>query len=182
MKVRLLVNPQTIQSVEFSRPEYWSELIVPSPGDFPNPGIKPRSPALQVDSLAAEPPPGKPKFLVNWTRNLKNSQKIKWYIPYFKSFFFFVDHKEPYVEFMMRLFRKMDAHLKYDEKNYENFSLGKPSIYLILEKEMATHSSVLVWRISGMGEPVRLLSLGSHRVGHNWSDLAAAAAVVGWYV
>ena len=36
-----------------------------------------------------------------------------------------------------------------------------------LEKEMATHSSVLAWRIPGMGEPGGLLSLGSHRVGHN---------------
>ena len=44
-----------------------------------------------------------------------------------------------------------------------------------LEKEMATHSSVLAWRIPGMGEPGGLLSMGSHRVGHDWSDLAAAA-------
>ena len=44
-----------------------------------------------------------------------------------------------------------------------------------LEKEMATHSSVLAWRIPGTGEPVGLLSMGSHRVGHDWSDLAAAA-------
>ena len=46
-----------------------------------------------------------------------------------------------------------------------------------LEKEMATHSSVLAWRIPGMGEPGGLPSLGSHRVRHDWSDLAAAAAV-----
>ena len=45
-----------------------------------------------------------------------------------------------------------------------------------LEKEMATHCSVLAWRIPGMGEPGGLLSMGSHRVGHDWSDLAAAAA------
>ena len=45
-----------------------------------------------------------------------------------------------------------------------------------LEKEMATHSSVLAWRIPGMVEPGGLLSMGLHRVGHNWSDLAAAAA------
>ena len=45
-----------------------------------------------------------------------------------------------------------------------------------LEKEMAPHSSVLAWRIPGMGEPGGLLSMGSHRVGHDWSDLAAAAA------
>ena len=45
-----------------------------------------------------------------------------------------------------------------------------------LEKEMATHSSVLAWRIPGTGEPDGLPSMGSHRVGHDWSDLAAAAA------
>ena len=42
--------------------------------------------------------------------------------------------------------------------------------------EMATHSSVLAWRIPGTGEPSGLPSVGSHRVGHDWSDLAAAAA------
>ena len=47
-----------------------------------------------------------------------------------------------------------------------------------LEKEMATHSSVLAWIIPGMGEPGGLPSMGSHRVGHNGSDLAAAAAAV----
>ena len=44
-----------------------------------------------------------------------------------------------------------------------------------LEKEMATHSSVLAWRIPGTGEPGGLPSMGSHRVEHNWSNLAAAA-------
>ena len=46
--------------MEFSRPEYWSGLPLPSPGDLPDPGIKPRSLTLQVDSLPTEPP-GKPK-------------------------------------------------------------------------------------------------------------------------
>ena len=45
-----------------------------------------------------------------------------------------------------------------------------------LEKGMATHSSVLAWRIPGTGEPGGLPSMGSHRVGQDWSDLAAAAA------
>ena len=45
-----------------------------------------------------------------------------------------------------------------------------------LEKEMATHSSTLAWRIPGTEEPGRLPSMGSHRVGHDWSHLAAAAA------
>ena len=44
-----------------------------------------------------------------------------------------------------------------------------------LEKEMATHSSVLAWRIPGMGELGGLPSVGSHKVGHDWSDLAAVA-------
>ena len=43
-----------------------------------------------------------------------------------------------------------------------------------LEKEMATHSSILAWRIPGTGEPGGLPSMGSHRVGHEWSGLAAA--------
>ena len=45
-----------------------------------------------------------------------------------------------------------------------------------LEKEMATHSSVLAWRIPGTEEPSGLPSMGLHRVGHDGSDLAAAAA------
>ena len=46
-----------------------------------------------------------------------------------------------------------------------------------LEKEMATHSSILAWRIPGTEEPSGLLSMGLHRVRHNWSNLAEAAAV-----
>jgi len=45
--------------MEFSRSEYWSGWLFPSPGDLPNTGLKPRSPTLQADSLSAEPP-GKP--------------------------------------------------------------------------------------------------------------------------
>ena len=47
-----------------------------------------------------------------------------------------------------------------------------------LEKEMATHSSVLAWRIPGMAEPGGLLFMGLHRVRHDWSNLAAAAAAM----
>jgi len=47
----------------FSRQEYWSGLPFPPPGDLPDPGIKPRSPALQADSLPSEPP-GKPFCVV----------------------------------------------------------------------------------------------------------------------
>ena len=49
------------------------------------------------------------------------------------------------------------------------------SSHWALEKAMATHSSILAWRTPGKGEPRGLPSMGSHRVGHDWSDLAAAA-------
>ena len=52
--------------------------------------------------------------------------------------------------------------------------------WFVVEKELATHSSVLALRIPGTGEPGGLLSMGSHRVGHDWSDLAAAAEA--WFV
>ena len=42
--------------MQFSKQDYWSGLPYPSPGDLPNPGIEPRSPALQADSLPSEPP------------------------------------------------------------------------------------------------------------------------------
>ena len=48
-----------------------------------------------------------------------------------------------------------------------------------LEKEMATHSGILAWRIPGTEEPGGLPSMGWHRVGHDWSDLAAAATSMG---
>ena len=47
-----------------------------------------------------------------------------------------------------------------------------------LEKKLATHSSILTWRIPGTEEPGGLLSMGSHRVGYKWSNLAAAAAAM----
>ena len=50
------VNVQAPLSMGFSRQEYWSELPFPSPGDLPDPGIKPGSPTLQGDSLLSEPP------------------------------------------------------------------------------------------------------------------------------
>ena len=52
---------QASLSMGFLRQEYWSGLPFPSPGDLPDPGIEPRSPTLQVDSLLSEPP-GKPNI------------------------------------------------------------------------------------------------------------------------
>ena len=58
--------------------------------------------------------------------------------------------------------------------NMDGFTHG--SLMVSSEKEMATHSSILTWRIPGTEEPGGLPSMGSHRVGHDCSDLAAAAA------
>ena len=52
----------------------------------------------------------------------------------------------------------------------------------LLTEDMATHSSVLAWRIPGTGEPGGLPSMGSHRVGHDWSNLAAAALLFEWRI
>ena len=59
--VQLFVTPWTVAyqvplSMEFSKQEYWSGLLFPSPGDLPNPGIEPGSLALQADTLPSEPP------------------------------------------------------------------------------------------------------------------------------
>ena len=66
-RVRLFATPWTVayqapQSMEFSRREYWSGLPFPSPGDLLDPGIEPRSSALQADAVPSEPP-GKPQFI-----------------------------------------------------------------------------------------------------------------------
>ena len=63
-RVPLFATPRTVAhqaspSMGFSRQEYWSGLPFPSPGDLPDPGIKPRSPTLEADTLTSEPP-GKP--------------------------------------------------------------------------------------------------------------------------
>ena len=60
-RVRLFATPWTVAhqappSMGFSRQEYWSGLPFSSPGDLPNPGIEPRSPALQADTFISEPP------------------------------------------------------------------------------------------------------------------------------
>ena len=74
-RVRLFVIPWTVAdqappSMGFSRQECWSGLPFPSPGDLPDPGIEPGSPALQADALPSEPP-GKPNYARNGSLNIK---------------------------------------------------------------------------------------------------------------
>ena len=68
--VRLFVTPWTVAyqvppSMGFFRQEYWSGLPFPAPGDLPNPGVEPRSPTLQADTLLSEPP-GKSKMQIQF--------------------------------------------------------------------------------------------------------------------
>ena len=73
-RVRLFATPWTVadqapRSMGFSRQEYWSGLPFPSPGDLPNPGIEPGSPALQTDALLSEPQCRRPQF-DSWVRKI----------------------------------------------------------------------------------------------------------------
>ena len=88
-RVRLFVTQWTVAyqappSMGFSRQEYWSGLPFPSPGDLPDPGIKPGSPAFQADALTSEPP-GKPwwgfcpsKYLGTPKNNTTNGETNTW--------------------------------------------------------------------------------------------------------
>ena len=74
--VPLFATPWTVayqasQSMGFSRQEYWSGVPFPSPGDLPDPGIEPPSPALQADALPSEPP-GKPIKYMNLVENIRD--------------------------------------------------------------------------------------------------------------
>ena len=76
-RVRLFATPWTVAcqaplSMGFSRQEYWRGLLFPSPEDLLDPGIEPRSPALEADALTSEPP-GKPLGLIKG-----NKKQIEW--------------------------------------------------------------------------------------------------------
>ena len=73
-RVWFFVTPWTKQSMEFSRPKYWSGKPFPSPGDLPNPGIEPRSPTFQVDSLPAQPP-GKSLVAAKYIQQIWKTQQ-----------------------------------------------------------------------------------------------------------
>ena len=198
--------------MKFFRPEYWSGLPFPSSEDLPDPGMKPRSPALQGYALL-------PELL-----ELVNTRRLTIFMFSIKSSLIKPPHLFSSGSYCLKNFeiKQIWIHL-HPQKAIETghslpcfifttfFNLGTPLQYSCpenpmdggawwatvhgvsksqtqlsdftftfhfhaLEKEMVTHSSVLAWRIPGTREPGGLLSLGLHRVGHDWSDLAAAAA------
>ena len=87
---------------------------------------------------------------------------------------------ESLVTFMTKRKKKVNFSVKSSQKTLYHSGGYTPSldfiIYHYVLKAMAPHSSTLAWKIPWMEEPGGLLSMGSHRVGHDWSNLAAAAA------
>ena len=145
-RVQLFVTPWTVAcqsslSMGFHGQEYWSGLPCPPPGDLPDPGIEPASlvfPALQANSLPLS-------HLGEGNGNPLQYSCLE---------------------------NPMDGRAWWAAVHGVTKSWTQLSVFTFtfhfhaLEKEMATHSSVLAWRIPGMGEAGGLLSMGSYRVGH----------------
>ena len=124
----------------FSRQEYWRGLPCPPPGDLPDPGIEPESlesPALQMDSLLLS------------------------------------HQRSPPIDTCSFISFRLDGGAWWAAVHGVAKSRTQLSDFTFtfhfhaLEKEMATHSTVLTWRIPGTGEPGGLPSMGLHRVGHD---------------
>ena len=106
-------------------------------------------------------------FMFNWSSTIC-------FLLYLIAFTIFVKNQLGRASLVAQWYR---ICLPMQETKVQSLIWGDPTYHIpSLEKEMATHPSVLAWRIPGMAEPGGLRSLGSHRVGHDWSDLAAAAA------
>ena len=102
--------------IEFCRPGYWSGGPFPSPGDLPNPGIEPRSPTLQADSLPAEPQ-GKPKntgvgslSLLQWVfptqesnRGHLHCRRILYQLSYEGSIYVYISYMYTYISSLLDL-------------------------------------------------------------------------------
>ena len=133
-------------SMGFPKPDYWSGLPLPSPGDLLHPGIEPRSPALQVDSLPTEL---QGKLLSNSTCLMPCTSS------YFSSVICLMYKGFP-VAWMVKNLPAVQ------ETQVQPLSQEEP-----LEKGMAIHTSILAWRIPWTEEPGRLQAMGAQRVGHN---------------
>ena len=157
--------------------------------DLPWSGIEPRSTALAVEFFTTEPL-GKPYIFIFNHLNFYKSYYFWVFLAFMNSLHVLSVVKNlklligegggtPFQYFCLE--NPMDAGAWWAAVHEVAKSRTQPSDFTFtfhfhaLEKEMTTHSSVLAWRIPGTGEPGGLPSLGSHRVGHDWSDLAAAA-------
>ena len=101
----LFATPWTIQSLEFSRPEYWSGSPLPSAWYLPNPGIKPRSPTLQAVSLPDEPP-GKPKNTgvssLSLLQGIFPTQGLNWGLVHCKRILYQLSYQESHCSILFQ--------------------------------------------------------------------------------
>ena len=141
-------------SMEFPRQEYWSRLPFPPPGDLPNPGIEPASPALAdrffpiLSHIYI--------YIYVSISNIYTEFSIYKYI--------FIYYLYVYVNIWASLVAQSVKNLPTVQETWvQSLSWADP-----LEKEMATHSTILAWKISWAEEPGGLQSMGSQGVGHDW--------------
>ena len=186
--IHLFVTPWTVSRraslfVVFPRQKYWSELPFPSPGDLPDPGIELtslKSPVLAcrffttdttweafIASVRATFPTvevenflGKKSHTNGWVRVLGTGPPLQYSC---------LGNPRDGGAWWAAVHGVAEGRTRLSDFTFTFHSHA-------LEKKMATHSSVVAWRISGTGEPGGLPSMGSHRVGYDWIDLAAAAA------
>ena len=153
-------------SMGFSRQEYWSELPSSPPGSLLELGIEPVS--LMSAALTG-------RFFTTSTT---------WEAPLFGLMLFSIwERRRQWHPTPVLLpgkshgWRSLVGYVHGVAKSRTWLSDFTFTFHFhALKKEMATHSSVLAWRIPGTAEPGRLPSMGSHRIRHDWSNLAAAAA------
>ena len=165
--VQLFMTPRTVQSMEFSKPEYQRGQPIPSPGDIPNPGIELGSPALQADSLTAELP-GKLKqqelcLPYSLLYNPAHSPSTTWER---RDSAWRHCSKHPDLLKHARIYPQVNKWQRAMNPLYTYHIYIYMQIY-ILEKAMAPHSSTLAWKIPWTEEPGRLQTMGSRRVGHD---------------
>ena len=150
--------------MEFSRQEYWSGLSFPSPGIFLTQGLNPSLPHYR-QMLYHLSPQGSPKYLIIVPSYLKNTLIYQLLVPSLGE-----GNSTPLQYSCLE--NPMDGGAWWAATHGVTKSRTRLSDFTFtfhfhaLEKEMATHSSVLAWRIPGTREPGRLPFMRSHRVGH----------------
>ena len=186
------VAHQASQSMGFPRQEYWGWLPCTSWRDLPDPGIEPTSSASAGGVFTTEPPgkASRPRSLVLFLRlwlcesGLIFTVSLSWSgvscLPVCSDRF--GEGNGTPLQYSC-LENPMDGGAWWAAVHGVSKSQAWLSDFIFtfhfyaLEKEMATHSSVLAWRIPGTAEPGGLPSTRSHRVGRDWSDLAVAVVI-----
>ena len=189
-RVRLFATPWTVAcqaplSMGFSRQEYWSGLPFPSPGDLPNPGIEPGSPALEADGLTSEPRYNNYKYICIQSRNTQYIRQMLTSIKRHCNELILCTYNHFIVDPVEAPLVALEKWRVASEWAFSGGTSGKEptchaehlrdtvwplSMEDLLEKGMATHSTILAWRIPRTEEPGGLQFIGFERVRHNSSN------------